>query len=145
LLYGLSAPLAGWASDRWGGWRVLAGGLATCAVALPLLAVPRSWGGEVVVLLVFGVACAFLLSPTLPEIAAACERQGDRAFGSAYAVFNLAYAVGMAAGPIASGVLKPALGFGLTLVTLGATAALSLVFLAVPPSDLPATAGERAS
>ncbi|MBI1915366.1 MAG: MFS transporter [Planctomycetes bacterium] len=135
LLYGLAAPLAGWASDRWGGWRVLAAGLAACTVALPLLAVPRSWGGEVVALLVFGVACAFLLSPTLPEIAAACERQGDRSFGSAYAVFNLSYAVGMAAGPIASGVLKPALGFGLTLVTLSAVAALSLFFLAVPPPE----------
>jgi predicted MFS family arabinose efflux permease len=134
LLYGLSAPLAGWASDRYGGWRVLAGGLAACAVTLPLLAVPRSWGGEMVALLVFGVACAFLLSPTLPEIAAVCERQGDRAFGSAYAVFNLAYAVGMAAGPIASGVLKPALGFGLTLVTLAAAAGLSLVFLAATPA-----------
>src|SRR5205085_1893256 len=31
LLYGLSAPLAGWASDRWGGWRVLAGGVAACS------------------------------------------------------------------------------------------------------------------
>src|SRR5262245_11682934 len=38
LLYGLSAPLAGWASDRWGGWRVLIGGIAGCALALPLLA-----------------------------------------------------------------------------------------------------------
>src|SRR5439155_4128406 len=139
---GLAAPLAGWASDRWGGWRVLAAGLAACAVALPLLAVPRAWGGEVVALLVFGVACAFLLSPTLPEIAAACERQGDRAFGSAYAVFNLSYAVGMAAGPIASGVLKPALGFGLTLVILSAVSALSLFFLAVPPPELSPVVGE---
>src|SRR5262249_37341552 len=128
---------------RGGGWRVRPGGMAGCAVALPLLAVPRSWGGELAALLGFGVACAFLLSPTLPEIAAACERQGDRAFGSAYAVFNLSYAVGMAAGPIASGVLKPALGFGLTLVTLATVSALSLFFLAVPPPELSPVVGER--
>ena len=52
--------------------------------------------------------------------------------------------LGMAAGPIASGVLKPALGFGLTLVTLGAAAALSLVFLAVPPAA-PCDANELTS
>ena len=61
------------------------------------------------------------------------ERHSPRSFGSAYAVFNLSYAVGMAAGPIASGVLKPALGFGLTLVILSAVSALALIFLSVPP------------
>src|SRR5262245_10094877 len=132
LVYGLSAPLAGWAADRCGGRRILAGGLAACVLVLPLLALPRTWVGEVAVLTAFGIACAFLLSPTLPEIAAACERQGDQSFGSAYAVFNLAYAVGMAAGPVAGGVLKPAFGFGATLAVLSAVSAVYLLLLALP-------------
>jgi len=132
LVYGLSAPLAGWASDRCGGRRVLVGGLAVCVLVLPLLALPRTWAGEVAALAVFGIACAFLLSPTLPEIGAACERQGDQSFGSAYAVFNLAYAVGMAAGPVAGGVLKPAFGFGATLAVLSAVSAAYLLLLALP-------------
>jgi hypothetical protein len=78
------------------------------------------------VLAVFGGACAILLAPTLPEIAAVCERHGADAFGAGYAAFNLAYAVGMAAGPIAGGILAPALGFTATLLLLGAGTAAYL-------------------
>jgi MFS family permease len=129
LVYGVSAPLAGWAADRWGGRRVMAAGLGACALTLPLIALPRTWGGEVAALAAFGLACAFLLSPTLPEVARVCERQGAHSFGAAYAVFNLAYAVGMAAGPVAGGVLKSSVGFGPTLLVFSAVTALYLPLL----------------
>jgi MFS family permease len=126
LVYGLCAPLAGGAADRWGGRRVMAIGLVACVLTLPLAALPATWTGEAVALAAFGAACAFLLTPTLPEIAAACERQGANAFGAAYAVFNLAYAVGMVAGPVAGGVLAPLLGFGPMLLVFSALTATYL-------------------
>jgi MFS family permease len=139
LAYGASAPLAGWAADRWGGRRVMAAGLLACALTLPPVALPRTAAGEAAALAAFGVACAFLLSPTLPEIAAACERHGANAFGAAYAVFNLAYAVGMAAGPVAGGVLAPALGFGgmLGLFSLLAVAYLPALLARVAKPEEP--------
>src|SRR5262249_49147052 len=73
LVYGVTSPLAGWAADVWGGRRVLVAGLLACLLTLPWLAVPRTWAGEIVALCCFGLACAFLLTPTLPEIAAVCE------------------------------------------------------------------------
>jgi MFS family permease len=129
LAYGLAAPVAGWASDRWGSRRVMAVGVAACAVVLPLAAFPHTWWGEAAALGGFGLALAFLLAPTLPEIAAVCERTGANEFGAAYAVFNLAYAVGMAAGQVAGGQLAAMLGFGPTLVVFGALAAAYLPFL----------------
>ena len=48
---------------------------------------------------------------------------------SAYAVFNLAYAVGMVIGQVAGGELAAALGFGPTLVVFSALAAAYLPFL----------------
>jgi MFS family permease len=129
LAYGIAAPVAGWATDRWGGRRVMAVGVASCAAVLPLAAFPRTWWGEAAALGGFGVALAFLLAPTLPEIAAVCEGTGSHEFGAAYAVFNLAYAVGMAAGQVAGGQLAAALGFGPTLVVFSALAAAYLPFL----------------
>jgi MFS family permease len=131
LAYGLAAPAAGWAADRWGGRRVMAVGLLTCALTLPLAALPTSWWGEAAALAAFGFTLAFLLAPTLPEIAAECERQGVNAFGAAYAVFNLAYAVGMV-GQVIGGELAPAIGFGPTLLVFSAIAAAYLPVLVNP-------------
>jgi MFS family permease len=129
LVYGVAAPLAGWASDRWGARPVMAAGLVACVLLLPVVALPRTLAGEMVALAAFGVACAILLTPTLPELAAACERSRAGGFGGAYAVFNLAQATGMVAGPVVGGMLKPALGFVLMLLTFSAVAALYLPLL----------------
>ncbi len=129
LAYGLAAPVAGWAADRWGSRRVMTAGVAASALAFPLAAMPKTWWGEASALAVFGFALAFLLAPTLPEIAAACERNGADAFGAAYAVFNLAYAVGMVAGQVTGGALASVLGFGPTLVIFSAVAAAYLPVL----------------
>ena len=122
LVYGLTAPAAGWAADRWGGRRVIAVGLVASSATLPAIAWPHTTVGVAAVLAAFGAACAVLLTPTLSEIAAVCERRGAREFGSAYAVFNLAYAGGMAGGPIVGGLLAPALGFGPALVVIAVAA-----------------------
>jgi MFS family permease len=140
LAYGLSAPAAGWASDRWGGQRVMVGGLVGCAVTLPLAALPGTWWGEAAALAGFGAALAFLLAPTLPELAAVCERNGAKAFGAAYAVFNIAYAVGMAVGQVAGGELAPALGFGPTLLIFGGVAAAYVPVLLRRPAAVPEAA-----
>jgi MFS family permease len=129
LVYGLTAPAAGWAADRWGGRRVIAVGLVASAATLPSIAWPHTSLGVSAVLGAFGAACAILLTPTLPEIAAVCERHGAPEFGAAYAVFNLAYAGGMASGPIVGGILAPLLGFGPALIVLALVAAAYLPVL----------------
>jgi MFS transporter, DHA1 family, solute carrier family 18 (vesicular amine transporter), member 1/2 len=129
LAYGLASPAAGWAADRWGNRRVMSAGIAGCCLTLPLAALPKSWWGEAAALAAFGFTLAFLLAPTLPEIAAACERNGATAFGAAYAVFNLAYAIGMVVGQITGGELAPAIGFGPTLLVFSLIAAAYLPVL----------------
>jgi MFS family permease len=141
LAYGIASPAVGWAVDRWGGKPVMAAGLAACAVVLPLAALPNNWWGEAAALAGFGFALAFLLAPTLPEIADACERNGDNAFGAAYAVFNFVYAIGMVAGQVAGGTLSSVFGFGPSLFILGAIAAAYLpVLLRQSPKPQAATA-----
>src|SRR5207302_1821448 len=78
----------------------------------------------------FGASCSFLLTPTLPEFATICERHGLGTLGSAYSLFNIAYALGMAVGPVLAGALEPLLGLPLTLVAFGLGALAYLPILA---------------
>src|SRR5437868_14571320 len=68
------------------------------------------------------------MTPTLPELAAVCERSSTLSFSAAYATFNLAYAIGMAFGPPAAGLLKRTVGFAPALLILSGFA---LCFLPV--------------
>jgi MFS family permease len=124
--YALATPLAGWLADRAGRRWTMALGLSTTAIGLPLLALPGSWIGEVCVLIPVGVGCALLLTPCLPELASAVDRQKDGSYGLAYALFNLAYAIGMLVGPFVGGIAASALGFFWMLVFFGACALLWL-------------------
>src|SRR5262249_60617612 len=74
LAYGLCAPLAGLLSDRHGRKPTMAVGLVATLVAFPLIALPSARLVGAFSLVALGVACAFLLSPTLPEPADAVGR-----------------------------------------------------------------------
>jgi MFS family permease len=124
LAYGLSAPLAGVLSDRWGRNRIMAIGLVATLVTFPLIALPHTRFLEACALVPLGMACAFLLSPTMPELADAVDRHGHATYGIVYALFNTAYAVGMLAGPGIGGLLTTHLGFPLALVVVSAVGAL---------------------
>jgi predicted MFS family arabinose efflux permease len=107
----------------------MAVGLAGAAAALPALALPRGWPVETLVLICLGVACAFLLTPTLPRLADAAEQDGEHSYGCAYSLFNLANASGMLLGPLAGGVLTARLGFLPCLLLVGGAAALCVPWL----------------
>ena len=73
-------------------------------------------------MLPFGIACAILLAPTLPELAAGVDRQGGGAYASVYALFNEAYAVGMMIGPLLGGFLAERFGLLATLICVSLVA-----------------------
>ena len=129
LAYGICAPLAGVLSDRWGRNRIMTAGLVATVVTFPLIALPTARLPEALALIGLGLACAFLLSPTLPELADAADRQGHGAYGTVYALFNTAYAVGMLAGPVLGGALAGRLGFPLGLAIVSVACAFFLPVL----------------
>jgi len=123
LAYGLSAPLAGSISDRSGRRKTMAAGVLATVVSLPLVALPAHWWLEIPALVLLGIACAFLLTPTLPQLADAVEGSSESGYGRAYTLFNLAYALGMFVGPTVGGALSDQFGFGASLFILSAAAA----------------------
>lgn len=121
LSYGISSLLAGHLSPSRRRW-AMAGGLAASGTVLPLIACPTNIWLEAGTLIPLGVACAFLLAPTLPALADVADERGTRNYGATYAFFNVAYAGGMLVGPLLGGILTDAYGFAMALIVVGVAA-----------------------
>lgn len=118
--YGLCAPAIGALSDRLGRPVLFSLGLVASGISLPLLVAPGSLFVEGLVLAVFGVAAACALAPAAPYLAEAAERRGFANYGLVYAFFNLAFAAGLALGPVLAALLADVLGLSAGLLVAGA-------------------------
>ncbi|WP_306589976.1 MFS transporter [Geothrix sp. 21YS21S-4] len=115
LTHTLTSPLMGRLSDRIGRVKVLRMGLVLVCVLLPLAVVmPRPWM-VVLVMMGLGSAASFVMSPCSPAVADQVEREGSQSFASAFSILNLAYSVGLMAGPLVGGALVQALGLRVAL------------------------------
>ncbi|WP_232663380.1 MFS transporter [Pseudonocardia sp. TRM90224] len=120
---GLIAPLAGMITDRFGPTRVAAVGTLVAAAGFWLCglpAAPVSIAGVVVV----GLGAQLVLAPTLVLIGTLAEHTQPPAYGAAYALYNLAYTVGLALAPLAAGTAATLAGVGPTTVVAAAVAAI---------------------
>jgi MFS family permease len=97
IAYGLCAPLVAWTAERFPIRWVIVGGVIGMGSTLPLLSqlagvLPVGFG-----LCILSVAFAFTLNPTSAELGNAVDRRGLACYGAVYAVYNIAYSVGMIA------------------------------------------------
>jgi MFS family permease len=95
LVYGLAAPAVEWLTNRFGVRRTAIGGMVGMAVTLPLLGISPALPVVGGVLCLVSVAFAALLNPASAELADAVERRGLTCYGAVYAIYNIAYGVGM--------------------------------------------------
>jgi MFS transporter, DHA1 family, solute carrier family 18 (vesicular amine transporter), member 1/2 len=118
LFYGLAAPLVEYSAERWGLRPTITAGLILMALSLPLVAlpVPPFWTGAALCLV--SILYAFALNPTFTELAEAVDRQGTGGFASVYAIYNMAYGVGMVGSDSLAGFLANAISLaGALLIT----------------------------
>lgn len=94
-LYAFLAPVVGWVSDRISVRLTTALGLGLTAVILPLLALTPNLFLAGTVLCLITVSYAFTINPTSADLGDAVDRRGSTSYSVAYAVYNLAYALGM--------------------------------------------------
>jgi MFS transporter, DHA1 family, solute carrier family 18 (vesicular amine transporter), member 1/2 len=97
LVYGLSAPVVGWVSDRWPIQRVILLGTIAMAVTLPLLALFRAVVLVCLVLCLVNISFAFMLNPASAELGNVVDRAGMSCYSAVYGVYNIFYSVGMLA------------------------------------------------
>ncbi|KAI8927974.1 major facilitator superfamily domain-containing protein [Entophlyctis helioformis] len=111
---------AGYISDKYGRKNVTAFGTLVFAVSSPLIAMTGSLYVMAVALGVFGLASSVALTPAMPEMADFVHARGGDGFGTAYALYNVAYSGGMLVGPIAGSLLYERYGFLVQMQLLGA-------------------------
>jgi MFS family permease len=144
IAYGLSAPAVSWASNRMPIKRVIAGGVLGMAMTLPLLGLMPGIllaGGALCLL---SVAFAFALNPTSAELGNAVDRRGLSCYAAVYAVYNIAYSIGMMATNSFAAVAATHLGFFPVLVCASAALLVCVPLLLLKETPL-ATAGAPSS
>jgi MFS transporter, DHA1 family, solute carrier family 18 (vesicular amine transporter), member 1/2 len=129
LAYGLSAPLVGRVSERLPIQKVIVLGAIAMAVTLPLLAI---FQGVVLVcmsLVLVNISWAFMLNPASAELGNVVERSGLSCYSAVYAVYNVAYSVGMLATAGLASAAAHWLNFWGVLLSASAILLLSLPLL----------------
>ena len=115
----ISSPLMGALSDRVGRRKVLVTGLLLAMVAIPLPVFMTGIWGVALAMGCIGVITTLILSPASPAMADAVERMGSDSYGSVFGILNIAFALGMMAGPLVGSALVQALGIRAALVGMG--------------------------
>lgn len=106
------SPVIGAASDKYGRWVVSCTGTVLTAISAPLIAYPSKhiWL-EIPPLMLFGLASSMITTPLLPQMGEVVHKLGGGAYGRVYALFNMAYSIGMLFGPIVGGILLDKITF----------------------------------
>ncbi len=148
LLFGAGAlaaavgpPLVGLAQRAVAAQRLAAAGAAVAAAGLAATALVEDPWLLAAALAVLGMSAAGVLTPTLTMIADIAERDDPPAYGTLYALYNLAYASGLAAAPFLAGLLNQAADFTTATLTAAVVAALAAAALLRPAGGAPR--GER--
>jgi DHA1 family solute carrier family 18 vesicular amine transporter 1/2 len=119
LTYTAASPLVGRVADRRGKTGPMVLGLVATAVVAPTLAFA---GNLVLVAVLFGlcgVTIALVETPTLPLIADLMGgSDGGQVYGTAFGLFNMAWAVGYMLGPAAGGFLAQRHGLPTAMIIL---------------------------
>jgi MFS family permease len=130
LVYGVAAvsttllhPIYGRASDRYGARRLTALGLGLAACVLPFLSRAWSFPSAIGLFVLQASAAAMAVTPSLAYMGEATSSAGMQSFGVAYGLYNLAWGVGLLAGPALGGFLFERMGF----VRLGLAWAMVLI------------------
>lgn len=119
-----TSPLVGHLCDRHGPRGLVTWGLAWGAGLVPFTVVAPSPALLFVLLAALGSAQSLVMSSTGPALSRAVERLGGESYGTVFSLLNVAFALGMLAGPLLGSVLADAAGVGAAMCVLAAALAL---------------------
>ncbi len=120
IAYGAVAPFVGFVTDRLTIRGTTYLGIVLMAVSLPLLSLAGNAWAAGAWLCVVSVSYAFLLNPSSAELGNAVDRRGLHCYAAVYAVYNIAYSLGMLGADIFASAAAPKLGFTWSLVSVSA-------------------------
>jgi MFS family permease len=104
-------PLYGHLSDRHGGRGLTILGLCLSACLIPVLTVPATPVAMGVVMVLLWASLSMTVTPSLTYAASAVTAAGVESFGVVYGAYNVAWGIGLLAGPALGGFLLERVGF----------------------------------
>jgi predicted MFS family arabinose efflux permease len=117
-LFGIAAiassamhPIYGRLSDRWGGRRLMMAGLVGFALMLPVMNLANGFRSAAMVIVPTWMVFGMVITPSLAYFAQIASDAGVEAYGVVYGVYNVAWAVGLMAGPAVGGFVLERAGF----------------------------------
>ena len=117
-LFGMAAvsssamhPFFGRLSDRWGGRRLMLAGLVGFALTLPMMNFATGFRSAAMVMIPTWMVFGMIITPSLAYFAQIASDAGVKAYGVVYGVYNVAWAVGLMAGPSLGGFFLERAGF----------------------------------
>lgn len=105
IVYGFCAPVVEGVSKRVRVGAIIAGGTLAMAIGLLLLDIAHGIIANGAAVCFLSVCYAFMLDPTTAEFGNAVDRRGLTCYSAVYAIFNIAYAIGMLAVDVTSSTL----------------------------------------
>jgi MFS transporter, DHA1 family, solute carrier family 18 (vesicular amine transporter), member 1/2 len=108
------------------------------AVALPLLGITQGIVLTGAALCLVSIAFAFALNPTSAELGNAVDRRGLSCYAAVYAVYNIAYSIGMIATNALAASAASSLGFQRVLLCASAALLVCVPLLLLKDEPLPA-------
>ncbi len=119
LAYSVASPYTGKLADRISKKSVIALGLLATAVVAPMLVFSHNLALTAVLFALCGVSSALFETPTLLFIADRVSGgYGGEVYGTAFGIFNMAWAIGYLLGPAAGGFLASRHGLPATMIIL---------------------------
>jgi MFS transporter, DHA1 family, solute carrier family 18 (vesicular amine transporter), member 1/2 len=136
----VAAPAAGLATHRIGPARVAAVGTLLVAVGLVLCGM-RVAGWSIAGIIVVGIGGQLILAPTLVLVGTLAEHIQPPAYGTAYALYNMAYTGGLIVAPVAAGTLATLAGVPVATVVAAVVVAgtAAVLVLRGRPGPAPVT------
>jgi predicted MFS family arabinose efflux permease len=121
LAFAFSCPALGTLVDRYGSWPAMTTSLLLTAIILPAMMVTDHVIGIGILLALLGITNGMTMNTTLSELGEAVDRIGGGAYASGYAIYNIAYSIGMASGDVACGTIASTLSLkGAVYIALAA-------------------------
>ncbi|KAF9922358.1 hypothetical protein FBU30_007556 [Linnemannia zychae] len=124
----LTAPISGALSDSFGAKVLCTVAIVLCATSIILTGIYQHSLAMIIFLFtIIGTTGTAILTPVLGEISAVVRTTGAAdGFARAYAMFTMAFSIGVLVGPIVCGIVYERLGFRALCLTMGGSLFLSL-------------------
>ncbi|KAG0292664.1 hypothetical protein BGZ98_002503, partial [Dissophora globulifera] len=117
----LTAPISGALSDRFGAKGICLVSLVLCGGSIAVAGVfyPNNLTMIIVLFTVIGMTGTATLTPVLGELSAVVRTTGTGdGFARAYAMFNMAFSIGVLVGPVVCGIMYENFGFTALALTM---------------------------